>query len=108
MMRRWLTAGRSHELSNSPFTKDTPLDAVRYVVLDTELTSIDSRSNRLLSVGAIVMDGTKIRIGEQFYREVNPGAPVAEASVLIHKLRPNDLADAEPPRHVLADLQKFI
>jgi DNA polymerase-3 subunit epsilon len=108
VMLRWFTAGRNHELSNSPFTKDTPLDAVRYVVLDTELTSINSRSNRLLSVGAIVMDGTRIRIGEQFYRELNPGVPLAEASVLVHKLRPHDVADAEPPQQVLADLQKFI
>ena len=54
------------------------------------------------------MDGPKIRVGEQFYREVNPGVPAAEASVLVHKLRPNDVADAEPPHQVLADLQKFI
>jgi len=85
-----------------------PSKAVRYVVLDTELTSPKSRSNRLLSVGAIAMDGAKIRIGEQFYRVVNPGVTVAEASVLVHKLRPDDVADGEPPRHVLADLQKFI
>jgi DNA polymerase III subunit epsilon len=107
-MRRWLRVGRSHELRNFPFTKDTPLDAVRYVVLDTELTSVNSRSNRLLSVGAIAMDGPRIRIGEQFYREVNPGISVAEASVLVHKLRPNDVADAEPTHQVLANLRKFI
>jgi len=107
-MLRWLKSRRNQELANSPFTRDTPLDAVRYVILDTELTSVNSRSNRLLSVGAIAMDGAKIRIGEQFYREVNPGVPVAEASVLVHKLRPHDVADADPPRQVLADLQKFI
>lgn len=108
MMPRWLKGGRNRELSNFPFTKDAPVDALRYVVLDTELTSVKSRSNRLLSVGAIAMDGPRIRIGQQFYREVNPGVPVAEASVLVHKLRPNDVAAAEPPRQVLADLQKFI
>jgi DNA polymerase III subunit epsilon len=108
MMPRWLKGGSSHEQSNCPFTKDTPVDEVRYVVIDTELTSINSRSNRLLSVGAIAMDGPRIRIGEQFYREVNPGVPVAEPSVLVHQLRPNDVADAEPPHEVLADLQKFI
>lgn len=107
-MRHWLSGRCNHELSDLPFTKDTPLDAVRYVVLDTELTSVNSRSNRLLSVGAIAMDGPKIRLGEQFYREVNPGVAVAEASVLVHKLRPNDVAHAEPPQEVLASLQKFI
>lgn len=106
-MRRWLKT-RRYDLSGFPFPEDTSPDAVRYVVLDTELTSVHSRSNRLLSVGAIAMNGTKIRVGEQFYREVNPGVPAAEASVLVHKLRPKDVADAEPPRQALADLQKFI
>jgi DNA polymerase-3 subunit epsilon len=107
-MRRWFTAAHNQKLSNFPFTKETSLEAVRYVVLDTELTSVNNRSNRLLSVGAIAMEGAQIRIGEQFYREVNPGVPLAEASVLIHKLRPNDVAAAEPPEQVLADLQQFI
>src|SRR6516162_5525395 len=70
---------------------ETPLDSLRYAVVDTELTSLDSRSNRLLSIGAITMEGTKIRLGEQFYRVVNPGVTVPAQSVLIHKLRPNDV-----------------
>ena len=59
--------------SDARFPKDASLHDVRYAVVDTELTSLDARSNRLLSIGAIAMDGTKIRFGEQFYRVVNPG-----------------------------------
>jgi DNA polymerase III epsilon subunit-like protein len=58
--------------------------------VDTELTSLDTRSNRLLSIGAIAMDGSKIRIAEQFYRLVNPGVAVPAQSILIHKLLPSD------------------
>ena len=103
----WLNFGRQNN-SNPLFPQDTPLHSLRYAVLDTELTSLDSRSNRLLSIGAITMDGTKIRLGEQFYRVVNPGVTVPAQGVLIHKLRPNDVESGEPPARALADLQQFI
>jgi len=91
-----------------PFPKDTPLQSVRYVVLDTELTSLDNRTNRLLSVGAIAMNGARILMGEQFYRVANPGVVVPEQSIVIHKLRPADIQNGEPMGKVLADLQGFI
>jgi DNA polymerase III subunit epsilon len=99
---------RQQSNPNSLFPQETPLHSLRYAVLDTELTSLDSRSNRLLSVGAITMEGTRIRLGEQFYRVVNPGVTVPPQGVLIHKLRPNDVEKGESPESALVDLQQFI
>jgi len=106
-MQGWLSFGQRNG-SISPFPDDTPLQSLRYAVVDTELTSLDSRSNRLLSIGAITMEGTRIRLGEDFYRVVNPGVTVPAQSVLIHRLRPNDVEGGEPPEQALADLQQFI
>jgi DNA polymerase-3 subunit epsilon len=103
-MLRWLKSQRDE----FPIAKETPLSSLRFVVLDTELTSLDQRTNRLLSVGAIAMSGTKILLGEQFYRLVNPGVNVPDEGVLIHKLRPADIAAAGKPADVLAELEKFI
>src|SRR5579863_4979228 len=89
-------------------SKSTPLDEVRYVILDTEMTSLDHRSNRLLSVGAIAMDGAKIRIGEQFYRVVNPGVPIPAETVVIHRLRSEDVQSGSPCASALAELCQFI
>jgi len=88
-------------------SKRARLDAVRWIVLDSELTSLDSKSNRLLSVGAMVMQGSRICLGEQFYRVVNPGVPVPAQTILIHGLRPSDVAEGEPPRQVLQELIEF-
>ncbi len=85
----------------------TPLAACRYVVLDTELTSLDERSNRLLSVGVIVMEGARIRLGEHFYTLVNPGVPVPGRGVLIHQLTPGEVAGGPPPAEVLPRLLRF-
>jgi DNA polymerase-3 subunit epsilon len=87
--------------------RDTAIDALRYVVLDTELTSLDARSNRLLSVGAIAMQGARIELGQQLYRVVNPGVAVPGPGVLIHGLRPADVAGGEPPLQVLEELREF-
>jgi len=104
-MFRWLKSEAAQ--ADGAFSKTTPLDAQRYVVLDTEMTSLDRRSNRLLSIGAIAMDGAKIRIGEQFYRVVNTGVPVPAKTVVIHRLRSEDVESGEPCAKALADLCQF-
>jgi DNA polymerase III subunit epsilon len=94
--------------SRSPVPRSTPLRDVRFVVLDTELTSLDKRTNRLLSVGAIAMRGPKILLGEQFYRVVNPGVDIPATSIVVHGLRPEDVAHGETPDTVLSDLREFL
>jgi DNA polymerase-3 subunit epsilon len=83
------------------------LDALRYVVFDTEFTSLDQRKNRLLSIGAVAMDGGRIRVGEQFYRVTNPQVAVPGESVVVHRLRAEDIAEAESPQKVLDEFTKF-
>jgi len=99
---------RSHKSDAPAIAKDTALDLLRYVVLDTELTSLDHRTNRLLSVGAIAMQGPSIQLGTQFYRVVNPSVPIPAETVVIHKLRSEDVVDGEPPAKCLDDLCQFI
>jgi DNA polymerase III subunit epsilon len=90
------------------FPLDTPLHSVRYVVLDTEFTSLDRRSNRLLSIGAVTMQGPSIGMGDQFYRVLNPGVELPPSAILVHKLRPTDIQQGEPTAQVLADLRNYI
>ena len=104
----WLKLERSRAKSSTPFPVQAALESIRYVVLDTELTSLNKRSNRLLSIGAIAMDGPRIRLGEQFYRVVNSGVAVPAETVLIHKLRPEDVANGEPLPKALDELRKFV
>ena len=80
----------------------------RYVVLDTEFTSLDRRSNRLLSVGAVTMQGASLQMGNQFYRVLNPGVEIPANTVVVHQLRPSDIEQGEPPHQVLAELREYI
>lgn len=99
---------RGRQPANDIYSSDTPIDSIRYVVLDTELTSLEHRSNRLLSVGAVTMKGASILMGEQFYRVLNPGVEIPAGTVIVHKLRPFDIEKGEPPLVVLAELKDYI
>jgi len=101
-------APRSHEGDVPALAAGTALDLLRYVVLDTELTSLDDRTNRMLSVGAIAMQGPSIQLGTQFYRVVNPRVPIPAESVVIHRLRSEDVVGGEQPGKCLEDLCQFI
>jgi len=107
-MFSWLKGERREKNKSSRFSKDAALHSLRYVVLDTELTSLDKRANRLLSIGAIAMEGPRIQVGGQFYRVVNPGVPVPAESVLIHTLRSEDVEAGEPLSTVLEEFCGFI
>lgn len=87
---------------------DAPLQSLRYVVLDTELTSLEHRTNRLLSVGAIRMQGASIHLGEQFYRMVNPEVEIPAESVIIHQIRSEDVKDARNISNTFDELSQFI
>ena len=106
-MLRWLKC-RERQPAQNLYPPDTPIHSARYVVLDTEFTSLDRRANRLLSVGAVTMEGASIRMGEQFYRVLNPGVEVPPSTVLVHKLRQSDIEQGVPPREVLAELRDYM
>ncbi|MDT8066943.1 MAG: 3'-5' exonuclease [Terriglobia bacterium] len=107
MMPCWLKSLIRGEYAGA-FPPSTPLEHVRFAVLDTELTSLDKRTNRLLSVGAVSMQGSKINFGEEFYRVVNPGVEIPAESILVHGLRPADVARGDPTETVLRDLREFL
>lgn len=108
-MLDWLKSEiRRYTGDHGSFPSNAPIESLRYIVFDTELTSLDNRSNRLLSIGAIAMEGPRIKLGEQFYRVVNPGVPVPAESVVIHRLRSEDVQRGEPLTETLNELRQFI
>jgi DNA polymerase-3 subunit epsilon len=107
-MARWLNFSGLRAAPEHSFPQDGTLDSLSYSVVDTELTSLDSRSNRLLSIGAIAMEGARIQLAKQFYCVVNPGAPIPQEGILIHKLRPDEIANGISPTDGLAQLENFV
>jgi DNA polymerase III subunit epsilon len=107
-MSDWFKRKPGPEIRKAAWSKDARPDSLRYVVLDTELTSLDDRTNRLLSVGGIAMQGASIKLGGQFYRVTNAQVSIPADTIVIHKLRPEDVESGEPMGKVLEDLREFI
>jgi DNA polymerase-3 subunit epsilon len=84
-----------------------PIDAARYVVMDTELTGLDVRKDSIVSVGAVVMQGGRILLGETFYEMVAPETAMRSASIVIHGITPSDVAGKPSIDVVIEDLVKF-
>lgn len=107
-MARWLNFPGLRTAPEHSFPQDGPLDSLSYSVVDTELTSLDSRSNRLLSIGGMAMEGTRIHMARQFYCVVDPGVPIPQEGIVIHKLRPNEISNGISPTEALTQLENFV
>jgi DNA polymerase III subunit epsilon len=55
--RRWF---------ETTWTGDTPVDKVRFVVLDSETTGLDPRKDRIVTIGAVAVQGGEIILEDQF------------------------------------------
>lgn len=54
------------------------------------------------------MEGSAIRLNEQFYRVVNPSVNIPMETILVHGLRPIDIEQGETPEVVLRSFAEFI
>ncbi|RJR19281.1 MAG: 3'-5' exonuclease [Nitrospiraceae bacterium] len=81
-------------------------DAV-YTVLDTELTGLDMKKDSIVSIGAVRMKGTRIDIGNSFYRLIHPAGRMDHKNILIHGITPSEVEEEPVVDAVLDDLSAF-
>lgn len=57
---------RYRERFAATWTADTPIDQVRFVILDSETTGLNPRVDRLITVGAIAVQAGEVVLGDAF------------------------------------------
>lgn len=67
-----------------PVTNDCPLAELPVVVLDTETTGLDVTQDRVISIGAVRLNGARVYRSATFDRLVNPGRPIPPRSTAVH------------------------
>ncbi|MFZ1430920.1 MAG: 3'-5' exonuclease [Geminicoccaceae bacterium] len=83
-------------------------DGDELVSIDFETTGLDVRTDQLLSVGAIKVQGDTILTSQRLDFLIRPAQPVSERTILIHHIRPVDLATAVPLDEAIPRVLEFI
>ncbi|MCX8069479.1 MAG: 3'-5' exonuclease [Thermodesulfovibrionales bacterium] len=85
-----------------------PIENVDYAVVDTELTGLDVKKDSIISIGVVKMTGSKIMLGDYFYRMVDPSVCPKRDSVLIHGITPQEVSTCPPLELILPEFVDFI
>ena len=80
----------------------------RYVVIDLETTGLEPSHDHVLSIGAFRVVNGRVRLGDSFAEMVNPCTNIPHASIKIHNIVPDMVAEARPLWDVLDDFLAFL
>jgi DNA polymerase-3 subunit epsilon len=58
--------GRYRKRFETTWTDETPIDSVRFVVLDCETTGLNPRADRIITIGAVVLQNGEILIEDSY------------------------------------------
>lgn len=86
---------------------DLPVQEIRAVAIDSELTGLDRKRDSIVSLGAVKMVGGRVEIGRTFYQLVNPRQPMNAQVVLIHEITPGEVQEKPEIDQVLHDFVEF-
>jgi DNA polymerase III subunit epsilon len=96
-LRRSPPAGAAAEFASVPRPAEgTPWRLAGWCAIDLEMTGLDPRSDEIIAVGAVPIDGGRIVLGGGMYTLVNSELRSNLRAVVVHKLRVPDLAGAPP------------
>lgn len=62
------------------------LSAQRLVVVDVESSGLDPRNDRLISIGAVIVQGAAVRLSEAFSITLRQEQPSDERNILVHRI----------------------
>lgn len=83
------------------------LEDQRFVVVDLEATGLHTGKDKILSIGAVVVQGSAIRMDGQFERVLKRKEVKVNEAVLIHQIAPSELATGVRPKTALLDFLDF-
>jgi len=84
------------------FAPAIPPEDAEIVCIDLETSNLDARAADVLTIGAVPVRDRRVVTSERFEAILSSQASTDPEAVKYHRLRPNDLADGEPVREVLA------
>jgi DNA polymerase-3 subunit epsilon len=85
----------------------TPLDAARWMVIDCETSGLDPARERLLSVGAVIVQHRRVSLEESFDARVRQETPSAPQNIVIHGIGGDAQLTGRPLAQVISGLSAY-
>jgi DNA polymerase-3 subunit epsilon len=79
-----------------------------WVSVDCETTGLNARSDKIISIGAVRIQGHRVLASERLDLLVKPDKAISAESVKIHGLRERDVAAGLDPDEAMRQLLRFI
>jgi DNA polymerase-3 subunit epsilon len=89
------------------FDQGRLLNEYSFTVFDTELTGLSRRRDQLIAIGAVRVERLQIVPGRCFYSHVRPDKIQPNTATLIHRITPEQLAQAPLAKDVLPAFVEF-
>ncbi len=104
-LARTASDSRLHQFyQQGAVSADTPLSQVPFVALDFETTGLNARKDDIVSVGLVPFNLQRIRCREARHWIVNPRQPLAEESIVIHRITHSAVSEAPDLMRILEQL----
>ncbi len=84
-----------------------PLATQRWLVVDVETTGLNMQQDRLIAIGAVVLEGVTLRFDQSFEVVLRQSVPSASGNILIHRITGNEQTDGVDPAAALAAFLDF-
>lgn len=83
------------------------ISEARFVVLDTETTGLDPKKDRILSIGAVAVQGYSLKVNDSFEVALKQ-SQFNKESIAVHEITPGSSALAEEPKSVMTDFLNYL
>ena len=98
---------RFHLETHAGHGLDQPADKARFVIFDLEMTGLGP-DDRLLSIGAVRIEASRLLLGDYFYEIVDPGITIPPETILVHNIVPDMASGRRSAAEVIPDFLRFV
>ncbi len=90
-------SGPLHDFLSVPFPAlDTPMAKLPILAVDFETTGLDSKADKLLSVGFVFLDQTQIKLNTSYHQIIKTKEQLEESNVIIHQITDDQKEQGQP------------